>query len=139
MIFTFFTESSFFFSQGDVCRHREHLLLPYSRPVEGDCVPEVTLPGVHRLPVQEPQAGGRTEAGTEALLGTLLPYFLAVRFIKHVEVICGRIKLLKINFLFYFLEYFLRIKYLNIDTSTGSPVSQLGSQCCSGRKPCSIW
>jgi hypothetical protein len=41
----------------------------------------LALPGVHILPVQEPQAGGRPEAGTEALLGTLLPYFLAVRFI----------------------------------------------------------
>jgi hypothetical protein len=73
--------------------------------VEGDRVPEVALPGVHRLPVQEPQAGGCPEAGTEALLSTLLPYFLAVRYTKLVEVNCGRIKLLKIHILFYFLEY----------------------------------
>jgi hypothetical protein len=77
--------------------------------VEGDGLPEVALPGIHRLPVQEPQAGGRPEAGTEALLGTLLPYFLAVRFIKYVEVICGRIKLLKIQVCFIFWNISLEL------------------------------
>ena len=81
--------------------------------MEGDSVPEVALPGVHRLPVQEPQAGGRTEAGTEALLGTLLPCFLAVRFIKRVEVICGRIKLLKNPLCFIFWNISLELNSQN--------------------------
>jgi hypothetical protein len=96
--------------------------------VEGDCVPEVALPGVHRLPVQEPQAGGRPEAGTEALLGTLLPYFPAVQYTQHVEVICGRIKLLKIQVCFIFWNIF---KELNLTKLTLSLAARCHSWAAS--------
>ncbi len=44
-----------FYSQGDVRRHCQHLLLSDARPVDEDRVPEVALPGVYGLPLQEPQ------------------------------------------------------------------------------------
>ena len=50
-----------------VCRRGRHLRLPDPRPVEGDHLPEVALPGVHGLTLGEPQARGFAEAGGEAV------------------------------------------------------------------------
>ncbi len=61
-----------FCSQGDICWHCQHLLLLDARPVEGECVQQVSLPGVHRLPGQEPHSSSCRSAwrgrGRQALL-----------------------------------------------------------------------
>lgn len=41
------------FSQGYICRYLQDLLLPDPRHVEGHCVYQGTIPGIHRLPGKE--------------------------------------------------------------------------------------
>merc|ERR1711913_128103 len=54
--------------QGDVRRYHQDLLLLDTRSLEGDSVPEVSLPRVHRLPGQEPPACRNTETRGEEIL-----------------------------------------------------------------------
>ena len=56
------------FSQGHLRRHCQDLLLPDPGPVEGDPLPEVAIPGVLRLPAEEPSPCRHPEAGGQAVL-----------------------------------------------------------------------
>merc|ERR1712108_83261 len=49
-------------------RHCQDLLLPDPGPVEGDPLPEVAIPGVLRLPAEEPSPCWYPEAGGQAVL-----------------------------------------------------------------------
>ena len=60
-----------FHSQGYLRRHRRDVRLPDPGSVEGDPLHQVPLPGVRRLPLQEPQTHRRTEAGGQAVLSCL--------------------------------------------------------------------
>merc|ERR1712056_62769 len=47
-----------------------YLQLSHPRPLEGDCLHQVSLPGIHRLPCQEPPRRGCSEAGSPGLLAS---------------------------------------------------------------------
>lgn len=57
-----------FCSKSNIRCHCQHLFLLDPWPVEGDCLHQVSIPGVHWLPGQEPHPPGRTEAGAEGVL-----------------------------------------------------------------------
>jgi hypothetical protein len=60
--------NSYLSSQGDLRRHRQDLRVLDPRPVEGDELHQVSLPGVQRVPRQEPPARTDPEAGGQAVL-----------------------------------------------------------------------
>lgn len=80
-------KACFFFSQGNLCGHCQNVQLPDSRPVEGDRVPEVSLPGVYRLPGQVPRPWWSPEAGTESVLSMWsVTHCTAVRWIDKINL-----------------------------------------------------
>lgn len=57
-----------FCSKSNIRCHCQHLFLLDPWPVEGDCLHQVSIPGVHWLPGQEPHPPARTETGAEGVL-----------------------------------------------------------------------
>merc|ERR1712098_596967 len=54
--------------QGNLRRNCRDLQLPHPRPLEGDRLHQVSLPGVHRLPGKEPPRCWCSETGSQGLL-----------------------------------------------------------------------